>query len=54
MKEGECWYVNTLLKHDVVNNGATDRIHLVVDLKLNDWLEEMLVGLGFKPTVSQI
>ncbi|MCU1289152.1 MAG: Aspartyl/asparaginyl beta-hydroxylase [Acidobacteria bacterium] len=38
MKEGEAWYLNFNLKHSVVNSGETDRVHLVVDCVLNDWL----------------
>lgn len=36
---GECWYVNTSLPHKVVNRGATDRIHLVIDCVVNDWVK---------------
>lgn len=38
MNEGEAWYLNFNLKHRVVNGGETDRVHLVVDCVLNDWL----------------
>ncbi|MEO8885529.1 MAG: aspartyl/asparaginyl beta-hydroxylase domain-containing protein [Mucilaginibacter sp.] len=41
MLEGECWYINANLKHRVTNNGPTDRIHLVVDCKVNAWLEKL-------------
>jgi aspartyl/asparaginyl beta-hydroxylase len=41
MKEGECWYVNVNLPHRVQNEGETDRIHLVVDLVVNDWVREL-------------
>jgi mannose-6-phosphate isomerase-like protein (cupin superfamily) len=36
MNEGDCWYINANLKHNVLNNGTTDRIHLVIDCKVND------------------
>ncbi len=39
MKEGECWYLNLTLKHRVCNEGASDRIHLVVDCLVNDWVK---------------
>ena len=39
MKEGECWYINANLPHRVSNLGATDRIHLVVDCQVNEWLK---------------
>jgi aspartyl/asparaginyl beta-hydroxylase (cupin superfamily) len=38
MSEGEAWYLNFNLKHRVSNGGETDRVHLVVDCLLNDWL----------------
>ena len=38
MHEGEAWYVNFNFPHRVANLGATDRVHLVIDCLLNDWL----------------
>ena len=43
MNEGECWYLNLNLPHRVANRGTSDRIHLVVDCVLNDWLRELLL-----------
>ena len=40
MKEGECWYVNVNIPHRVSNEGLTDRIHLVIDCKVNPWIKE--------------
>jgi aspartyl/asparaginyl beta-hydroxylase (cupin superfamily) len=42
MKEGECWYLRLSDPHRVLNEGETDRIHLVMDLKVNDWLRGIL------------
>jgi hypothetical protein len=42
MLEGECWYNNLSLPHSVVNRGVEDRIHLVLDMQVNDWLKELL------------
>jgi len=42
MKEGECWYLDFTLPHRIVNGGDTPRTHLVIDCKLNDWLEKIL------------
>jgi quercetin dioxygenase-like cupin family protein len=39
MSEGECWYLNFNLPHSVSNLGETNRIHLVMDCMLNDWLK---------------
>lgn len=38
MEPGSCWYINANLTHSVDNWGATDRIHLVVDCTVDDWL----------------
>jgi len=40
MKEGSCWYMNANLPHSVANNSKADRIHLVVDCVVNDWLRD--------------
>jgi hypothetical protein len=41
MTEGNCYYLNANLPHSVANRGATDRIHLVVDCLVNDWLKSV-------------
>jgi Aspartyl/Asparaginyl beta-hydroxylase/Nif11 domain len=46
MKEGECWYLDLSLPHWVANRGSTDRIHLVIDCELNDWLRGVLPAEG--------
>ena len=33
MRQGEIWYFNNKLEHAVENNGDTDRIHLIVDIR---------------------
>ncbi len=38
MTAGECWYVNVNFHHSVRNDGETERIHLIVDCVVNDWL----------------
>jgi len=38
MEEGECWYLNLGLMHKLHNRSEVDRIHLVIDCKVNDWL----------------
>jgi hypothetical protein len=42
MGAGECWYINFNLPHRIHNRGTIDRVHLVIDCVLNDWLREML------------
>jgi hypothetical protein len=38
MEPGECWYLNLDLPHRVQNLGTQDRVHLVVDCVVDDWL----------------
>ncbi|MDD5271937.1 MAG: aspartyl/asparaginyl beta-hydroxylase domain-containing protein [Methylovulum sp.] len=40
--EGECWYADFSLPHFFANRGDTERIHLVLDCKVNDWLLALL------------
>lgn len=47
LPEGECWYINTRLQHHVENNGSEDRVHLVVDCLVDEWLEGVFMDLGF-------
>ncbi len=54
MQEGETWYVNVNLPHRVDNESDTDRIHLVVDCVVNDWLTSLLpVPANAVPYVEQ-
>src|SRR4051794_17039424 len=41
MREGECWYINFNLPHRIDNRGTTDRVHLVIDCRVNTWLDGM-------------
>lgn len=42
MKEGECWYLDLSRPHSVRNRGTTDRVHLVIDCEVNEWLRRMV------------
>ncbi len=33
MQTGEAWWFQNLIEHEVVNNSAEDRIHLVIDIR---------------------
>lgn len=44
MRQGELWYMNADLEHSVTNDSRENRIHLVVDCEVNDWLENSIVG----------
>jgi Aspartyl/Asparaginyl beta-hydroxylase len=42
MEAGECWYLDLSLPHRVQNRGVTERVHLVIDCVLNDWLRHLI------------
>lgn len=37
--EAECWYMNFNLPHSIRNNSQVDRVHLVIDAMVNDWVK---------------
>lgn len=39
MKAGTCWYLRLSDPHSVRNDGP-DRVHLVIDLEVNDWVTQ--------------
>ena len=41
MEEGECWYCNFDVMHEVYNKSDESRIHLILDCIVNDWLKEV-------------
>jgi len=41
LREGECWYLNFNLPHSIINNSPVDRIHLVIDANVNDWVKNI-------------
>ncbi|HEV2707624.1 MAG TPA: aspartyl/asparaginyl beta-hydroxylase domain-containing protein [Pyrinomonadaceae bacterium] len=42
LKEGECWFIDFNFPHRVFNHGADERIHLVLDCVVNDWLKSLI------------
>lgn len=42
MAPGEAWYLRLSDPHTVANRGDTDRVHLVIDARMNDWLAEQM------------
>lgn len=42
MQPGQWWYLRLSDPHAVQNRGSSDRIHLVVDVQVNDWLTNLL------------
>jgi len=38
MPAGSSWYLRLSDPHSVANRGAADRVHLVIDAGVNDWV----------------
>jgi hypothetical protein len=38
MPAGSCWYLRLSDPHFVANQGAIDRVHMVIDAVVNEWL----------------
>jgi quercetin dioxygenase-like cupin family protein len=42
LEAGSCWYLRLADPHSVVNGGDTDRVHMVIDATVNDWIADVL------------
>ena len=42
LEAGSAWYLRLSDPHSVVNKGASDRVHMVIDAVANDWIRAML------------
>lgn len=42
MSEGETWYADFGLPHSVNNASDKDRVHLIIDCRINDWLASLI------------
>ena len=43
MEAGECWYCRLSDPHSVYNRGTEARVHMVLDMELNGWLQNLLL-----------
>jgi quercetin dioxygenase-like cupin family protein len=43
MPKGSAWYINANLPHSVSNAGASDRVHLVIDCSVNEWVQGLFL-----------
>lgn len=48
---GECWYMNANYPHQVINNSPVERIHLVIDCGVNEWLSVLFSDAGYSSVV---
>lgn len=51
LEEGRCWYLNFSLLHSVTNNSPVDRIHLVMDARVNPWLKNLFETPGLRKAI---
>ena len=42
MKKGECWWLDVSKPHQVLNESEIDRVHLVIDVYVNNFMTEAL------------
>jgi hypothetical protein len=52
MRPGECWYLRLSEPHRVDNDGHDERVHLVFDARVNDWLRGLLATGEWGRTAS--
>jgi len=50
MDIGKCYYIDADAPHSVVNNGNSDRVHLLIDCHVNEWMREIFKNSGFIKT----
>lgn len=46
MLSGECWYINANLPHKVENHSDADRVHMVIDCVVDDWLRGLVASVS--------
>jgi hypothetical protein len=44
LEAGSCWYLRLSDPHRVANRGETDRVHLVIDAAVNDWVASLFAA----------
>lgn len=48
---GSCWYLRLSEPHSVANRGTEDRVHLVIDMDVNDWVGGLFAAAA-EPAVT--
>lgn len=43
MQPGECWYLRLTDPHRVINDGATARINMTIDMIPNEWIQSLIM-----------
>jgi uncharacterized cysteine cluster protein YcgN (CxxCxxCC family) len=42
LEAGSSWYLRLSDPHSVANRGTADRVHMVIDAEVNDWVRHVL------------
>ncbi|MDO8454710.1 MAG: aspartyl/asparaginyl beta-hydroxylase domain-containing protein [Sulfurimonas sp.] len=50
MDIGKCYYIDADAPHSVVNLGHSDRVHLLIDCHINEWMKDIFKKAGFIET----
>ena len=46
MKKGEWWWLDVSKAHSVLNESDVDRVHLVIDVFVNNYMSEVMYGVS--------
>ena len=46
MKKGEFWWLDVSKAHSVLNESDIDRVHLVIDVFVNNYMSEVMYGVS--------
>jgi Aspartyl/Asparaginyl beta-hydroxylase len=46
LEAGSCWYLRLSDPHSVANRGDADRVHMVIDATVNDWVAAVFTAAG--------
>ena len=44
LEAGSCWYLRLSDPHSVANRGDADRVHMVIDATVNDWVADVFTA----------
>ena len=54
MRPGELWYIDASRPHAVRNSGDEARVHMVIDCRVNPWLNELLHEANARPRSTRL
>ena len=54
LKAGECWYMDFSRTHSIINDGATSRVHIIIDGIRNEWTDKLFAKHGYDLTEKDL